>query len=76
MDENNRTDRELLAKGLKRMGFCLILMFIGPTLVYIALSNDHKPLYIPLLTISILTCIAAVIMLFYGLKTIGDSLFK
>ena len=76
MDENNRTDRELLGKGLKRMGICLILMFIGPTLVYIALSNDEKPLYIPLLILSIIICIAAIAMLFIGLNTILDSVFK
>ena len=76
MDENNRTDKELLAKGLKRMGICLVLMFIGPTLVYIALSNDEKPLYIPLLVIAIIICISAIAMLYIGLNTILDSIFK
>ncbi len=76
MDENNRTDKELLGKGLKRMGICLVLMFMGPTLVYVALSNDDKPLYIPLLIISIIICISAIAMLFIGLNTIGKSMFK
>lgn len=76
MDENNRTDRELLAKGLKRMGICLVLMFIGPTLLHIALSNNNKPLYIPLLIIAIVFCIGAIAMLFIGLNTIGNSMFK
>ena len=76
MDENNRTDRKLLEKGLKRMGICLLLMFLGPTLIYLALSNDDKPLYIPLLIVAILICIAAIAMFFIGLNTIGDSIFK
>ncbi|NRB84549.1 MAG: hypothetical protein HRU49_12370 [Winogradskyella sp.] len=76
MDENNRTDKALLTKGLKRMGICLVLMFAGPSLLYLALSNDGKPLYIPLLIISILICIAAIAMLFIGLNTIGNSMFK
>ena len=76
MDENNKTDRELLGKGLKRMAICLVLMFVGPTLFYIALSNDDKPLYIPLLIIAILVCLGAITMFFIGLNTIGDSIFK
>ncbi|WP_299521889.1 DUF6095 family protein [Winogradskyella sp.] len=76
MDENNKTDKKLLEKGLKRMGICLVLMFAGPTLLHLALSNDDKPLYIPLLIIAILICITAIAMLFIGLNTIGDSIFK
>lgn len=76
MDENNRTDKEVLNKGLKRMGICLILMFAGPSLLYLALSNEDKPLYIPLLIIAILLCLGAIAMFFIGLNTIGNSIFK
>ena len=60
MDENNRTDKEILTKGLKQMGVCLILMFAGPTIFRIAVINNTKSLYIPLLILSIIICIAAV----------------
>lgn len=76
MDKKNRTNKELLAKGLKRLGLCLLLMFLGPTLFHITLSNSDKPLYIPLFILSVITCIAAVIMLYVSLKTILDSMFK
>lgn len=76
MDEENRTDKEILGKGLKQMGICLILMFAGPTLLHLAFSNDNKPLYIPLLILSIVICIAAILMLFIGLNTILNSIFK
>ncbi|WP_111683031.1 DUF6095 family protein [Winogradskyella tangerina] len=76
MDENNRTDRKILVKGLKRMAICLLLMFAGPTLLHIALSNDDKPLYIPLLILAIILCIGAIAMFFIGLNTIADSIFK
>ena len=76
MDENNRTDKELLTKGFKQMAVCLVLMFLGPTLFHIALNNDDKPLYIPLLILAIIGCIAAIIMLFKGLNTIVDSMFN
>ncbi|WP_400079521.1 DUF6095 family protein [Winogradskyella sp. R77965] len=76
MDENNRTDKEILGKGLKQMGLCLILMFTGPTLLHISFSNDDKPLYIPLLIISSIICISAIVFLFIGLNTILNSMFK
>lgn len=76
MDENNRTDKEILSKGLKQMGICLILMFAGPTLLHLSLSNKDKSLYIPLLIISILLCILAISFLFIGINTILNSIFK
>ncbi len=76
MDNENRTDRELLAKGLRRMAICLVLMFAGPTLLHIALSNNDKSLYIPLVILAILLCIGAIAMLFIGLITIGNSMFN
>jgi Family of unknown function (DUF6095) len=76
MDKNNKTDKELLVKGLKRMGICLLLMFLGPTFLHLAFNNNDKPLYIPLLVLSIIICIAAVTMLFVGINTILNSIFK
>jgi len=76
MEENNRTNKEILSKGLKQMGICLILMFSGPTLLHLSLNNKDKPLYIPLLIISILLCILAISFLFIGINTILNSIFK
>ena len=76
MDENNRTYKDILTKGLKQMGICLILMFAGPTLLHLTLDNNDKPLYIPLLIISILLCILAISFLFIGINTILNSIFK
>lgn len=76
MDENNRSDKDILAKGLKQMGICLILMFAGPTLLHLTLSNKDKPLYIPLLIVSIILCISAIAFLFLGINTILNSIFK
>lgn len=76
MDENNRTDKEILSKGLKQMGICLFLMFAGPTFLHLALNNEDKPLYIPLLIFSIVLCILAISYLFIGINTIMNSIFK
>jgi hypothetical protein len=73
--ETKRTNKDILVKGLKKMGLSLICMFFGPTLIYVAFSNQEKPLYIPLLIISIIICGLAVYLAFMGLKTIMKSIF-
>jgi hypothetical protein len=74
--ETKKTDREVLSKGLKKMGVALILMFLGPTIIYVAFSNQEKNLYIPILIIGILGCATAIYFAFKGLNTILDSMFK
>ncbi|MBT8303158.1 MAG: hypothetical protein KJP09_01715 [Bacteroidia bacterium] len=70
------TDKELLAKGLKFMALALVLMFIGPTLLYIVFGDTESSTYIPLLIIGLFICIAAIAVAFKGIKTIMDSMFK
>ncbi|WP_034057788.1 DUF6095 family protein [Lacinutrix jangbogonensis] len=74
--ETKKTDKELLTKGLQKMGISLALMFLGPTLIYVAFSNQEKTLYIPLLLLGILGCCGAIYFAFKGLNTILDSMFK
>lgn len=74
--KENRTNRELLLKGFQKLGISLVLMFLGPTVIYLALSNKEKPLYIPLLVLGILGCSAAVYFAFRGINKILDSMFK
>lgn len=72
----NRTDKPVLVKGLKIMGGSLACMFLGPTLIHLALSNKEKPLYIPILIIAVLICSLALYLAFKGLNTIMNSMFK
>ncbi|TXE17405.1 hypothetical protein ES692_09000 [Psychroserpens burtonensis] len=74
--ETKRTNKDVLVKGMKTMGITAILMFLGPTLVYVGLSNPDKPLYIPILIAAAIICILAIYFAFKGLKTIMDSMFK
>jgi nitrogen fixation-related uncharacterized protein len=73
--ETKRTNKDILYKGIKTMGISLLLMFLGPTLFYIATTNKEKPLYIPLLIVSILLCFLAIYIAFRGLQTIMSSMF-
>ncbi|MCK5401665.1 MAG: hypothetical protein KAJ28_08520 [Flavobacteriaceae bacterium] len=74
--EEHKTDKNILIKGLKKMGLSLTFMFLGPTLLYIAFSNKEKPLYIPLLILSIIICGLAILFAFKGIQTIMNSLFR
>lgn len=74
--ETKRTNKDLLYAGIKKMGMSLAFMFLGPTLIYVAFSNQEKLLYIPLLILGILLCFTAVYIAFKGLNTIMDSMFK
>jgi len=76
MEGTERTDKDILNKGLKQMGICLFLMFAGPTILHLTLDNKDKPLYIPLLILSIILCVSAIVFLFIGINTIMNSMFK
>ena len=54
----------------------LIFMFLGPTLLYVAFSNQEKPLYIPILIIALVICTLAIFFAFKGISIILDSIFK
>lgn len=73
--ETKRTNKEILGKGLKKMAISLVMMFAGPTLFYIATTNKEKPLYIPILIISLVICTGAIFFAFKGLQTIMNSMF-
>ena len=72
----NNTDKPMLYKGIKIMIFALLSLFMGPTFMHFALSNKEKPLYIPLLVVGCLICAMAVILIFRGINTIMNSIFK
>ncbi|WP_241695484.1 DUF6095 family protein [Winogradskyella litoriviva] len=76
MEENNRTNKEVLTKGLKQLLLCLIFMFLGPAILHLAFSNQNKPLYIALLILAILLCILAIGLLVVGINTIMNSMFN
>lgn len=73
--ETKRTNKEVLVEGLKKMGIALALLFVGPTLLHLVLTNREKPFFIPLFIIAIIICGLAIYFIFKGLKTIMSSLF-
>ncbi len=70
-----RTDKDILVKGLKRLAYTVMLMFLAPIIIWQAFKNQGHPMYWPVLILGIILAIAAVGMGFKGIATIMDSLF-
>ena len=69
------TDKKLLVTGFRRLGVTLLLMFTAPAVLYEAFKNQGHPFYYPVLIVGCLLALGAVIMGFYGIKTLVDALF-
>lgn len=70
-----RTDKEILVKGLKRLAYTVMLMFLAPLVLWQAFKNEGHPFYWPVLIVGVILAIAAVGMGFKGISTIMESLF-
>ncbi len=70
-----RTDKDILVKGLKRLAYTVLLMFLAPIVIWQAFKNEEHPFYWPVLIVGIIMAIAAVGMGFKGIATIMESLF-
>jgi hypothetical protein len=69
-------NKELLAKGVKYLSGALPLMFIGPTVIYNAVMNQHTNWHYLVLAIGIIACLASMYLLFVGLKIIMKGIFN
>ena len=76
MEENKKTDKKELFKGIKTMAFALLSLFMGPILLSFAFSKPDDKLYLPLLILGCAISAMAIIMLFKGIRTIMGSMFK
>jgi len=68
------TDKKILMKGLKYLSGALPLFFIGPVVIHSSFKNQNHPFFIPVLGVGIILCIAAIALVFLGLRTIMKSL--
>lgn len=70
------TDRIILNKGIKLFAYALPAMFIGPSVIHFAFINKSQPLYPLILGVGIVVCLAGMLLIVFGLKTILKSLFS
>lgn len=67
-----RTNKEVLSKGVKYMAIAMMLLVLGPLLFHLGFKVRNY------LTLSIATIvsIAAILMFFKGIKTLMKALFN
>ena len=70
-----RTNKELLAKGIKSFGFTVLAMFMGPFLIYEAFKNEGHPFYWPVLILGIISAILAVYLGFRSVSIVIEAVF-
>ena len=70
------TNKNILSKGIKYLSGALPLMFIGPSLIYNAFMNKQNVWHYLVLAIGIIACLAAMYLMYLGLKTIMKSIFN
>jgi hypothetical protein len=70
------TDKTRLLKGIKLLGYTVLLMFSAPFALYQAFKNQEHPLYLPVLILGIILAISAIAMGFYGIRVIMGALFN
>jgi len=70
-----QTDKDLLIKGVKYLGYTVLLMFSAPVAIYQAFKNQEHPLHWPVLIVGLILGVAAIAMGFYSIKILLDSLF-
>lgn len=74
--ETKRTDKDILLKGIKMLLLTALLMFVGPTLLYIGFSDKLSQIFsIATIVLGFVACAGAVYLGFKGLKTIMKSMF-
>jgi len=71
-----KTNKKLLIKGLKYIGYTVALMFSAPLVLYQAIKNEGHPFFWPVLVVGFVLAILAIGMGFYSIKVIMDALFN
>lgn len=70
-----RTNKEKLAKGIRFLAISLVLIFLGPSIIFSAFKNQEHPLYIPILILGIIIALGAMLMIFLGIKKTVNAFF-
>lgn len=69
------TNKDILVKGIKKLAYTAMLMFLAPVVIWQAFKNEGHPLYWPVLVVGIILAVAAITMGFKGITTIMESMF-
>ncbi len=76
MDKYKRTNKTVLASGVKYLAAAVGALALGPVIVYNAFMNKDHGLFIPVLIVGVVFMLLAIFLVMKGLKLILDSFFK
>ncbi len=75
MEEQKKTNKELLAKGVKTLAIALGALGLGPIIVYNAFMNKEHPLFLAVLIPGILIMLLAIFLILKGINLMLKSFF-
>lgn len=74
--EKNNVDKLKITKGLQKIAFGILFMFIGPVVLNSTFKNEGNVLFYPVLIIGIIICGSAMFLFFKGIKTLVKGIFN
>ncbi|WP_010179931.1 DUF6095 family protein [Aquimarina agarilytica] len=75
MEDQKRTNKEVLAKGVKTLAMALGAIGLGPVIVYNAFMNKEHPLFLVALIPGILIMLLAIFLILKGINLMLKSFF-
>ncbi|SEH98400.1 hypothetical protein SAMN02927937_02536 [Paenimyroides aquimaris] len=63
-------------KGLQKILIAILLMFIGPIIIYSSFKNEGHFMYYPVLIFGCLMCLFSMYLFFMGLRTLVSGFFN
>lgn len=76
MNKYKRTNKTVLASGVKYLAASVGALALGPVIVYNAFMNKDHAYFIPVLCIGVVFMFLAIFLIIKGLKLTLDSFFK
>ena len=73
--DQKKTNKELLAKGVKILAMALGAIGAGPVIVYNSFMNKEHPFFWPVLIVGVCIMLLAIYLIIKGLNTILKSVF-
>ena len=68
--------KNYLIVGFKRLLITVLLMFLGPTILFQAFKNEGHQWYMIVFSIGLITCVTAIFTLFSGIMSIIKHIFE
>ncbi len=76
MDNYKRTNKTVLARGVKHLAAAVATATLGPVVVYNAFMNKDHDWFLFVLIIGVIIMLCSIFLIFRGIKLMLDSFFK